>query len=222
MRKSCKKSKFTLIEMLAVIAIIGVLLTVVLPGFLRAMKGNELVRAGQTLSAALQKARAEAIISRKTASVIFYEDRTRQYIGVRYYSQSEHTELIKWYELDKDIKIAKVAVNGTDPFFNYDANGMKTTERNWLEPYRFSGTANSSFAALATETNIPWKRRSSGVTMRVLSFNSSGKVIVTNSNNNLYFGIVKTLELPSNNSITPYESAKLELNYFTGEIKWLQ
>ncbi|MBR7127992.1 MAG: prepilin-type N-terminal cleavage/methylation domain-containing protein [Lentisphaeria bacterium] len=221
MRKSCKKSKFTLIEMLAVIAIIGVLLTVVLPGFLRAMKGNELVRAGQTLSAALQKARAEAIISRKTASVIFYEDRTRQYIGVRYYSQSEHTELIKWYELDKDIKIARVFSQGTDPFFNYDANGIKTTERSWLEPYRFSGTTNSSFAALATET-ITWKRQSSGATMRVLSFNSSGKVIAASSNNNLYFGIVNKIEIPASGSTTPIESAKLELNYFTGEVRWLQ
>ena len=126
MKKSYKKFNYSLVEMLAVIAIIGILLAVTIPGFMRAIKGNELLRAGNTLSAALQKARAEAIISRQAASVIFFEDEDRQYIGVRYYSASEANTIIKWYPIDKDIKIARVASAGSNPLSG-----------NWLSTYNY-------------------------------------------------------------------------------------
>ena len=206
MKKSYKKFNYSLVEMIAVVAIIGILLAVTIPGFMRAIKGNELLRAGNTLSAALQKARAEAIISRQAASVIFHEDKDRQYIGVRYYSQSESSEIIKWYPIDKDIKIARVASAGSNPLSG-----------NWLSAYKYSDCFDDN---ILTPEDINWKRKNSTSSMRTLTFSSTGKL--TNGGNNLYFGIVNTLEIPTNGNVCPSESAKLELNHFTGEVKWLQ
>ena len=211
MKKSYKKFNYSLVEMLAVIAIIGILLAVTIPGFMRAIKGNELLRAGNTLSAALQKARAEAIISRQAASVIFHEDRDRQYIGVRYYSRSESSTIIKWYPIDKDIKIAKVAKAGSNPLSG-----------SWLSPYSYSncfGAVDEEGNKLLAPEDIEWKRKGSTTEMRTLTFSSTGKL---KSANNLYFGVVNTLEIPTSEDVCPSESAKLELNHFTGEVKWLQ
>ena len=70
MKKSCKKFKYSLVEMIAVIAIIGILLAVAVPGFLKGMRGDVVTRAGRTLSSALLKARAEASINRKNVYLI--------------------------------------------------------------------------------------------------------------------------------------------------------
>ena len=69
MRKHIKHD-FTLMELLAVIAIVSILFTVMLPGFKKMLTGNSVDRAAGDLKLGLEKAQAEAISSRRYVALI--------------------------------------------------------------------------------------------------------------------------------------------------------
>lgn len=68
--KKYRIKTFTLMELLAVIAIVSVLFTVMLPGFKKMVKGNAVERAAADLKLGLEKAQAEAISSRRYVALI--------------------------------------------------------------------------------------------------------------------------------------------------------
>lgn len=206
MRKSCKKSKFTLIEMLAVIAIIAILLTVAIPGFMKAMQGDVNVRAGRTLSAALQKARAEAIINRNNAYLIFYpidDSLPKQRIGV----MVDENENVDWYELPKEVKLAYVSTDScTDSSFSIpNRNPWTDLSDNQAD---FIKCENNRF--LNADKNSDYLKEDK---CKYITFAKDGRMTPYK---NIYFVISEkeTNDLDS--------AAKLEINKFTGEVKWLQ
>lgn len=69
MKKSNKKT-FTLMELLAVIAIVSVLFTVMLPGFKKMVKGNAVDQQASQIKLMLEQAQSEAISLRKPVAVI--------------------------------------------------------------------------------------------------------------------------------------------------------
>ena len=201
MKKSYKKFKYSLVEMLAVIAIIGILLAVTVPGFLKGMRGDVVVRAGRTLSSALLKARAEAIINRKNVYLIFYphdDSSNRQYIGIKV-GDNPNAE---WYELPQEARIA------------YAASGSRPTGLPNANPWNdFSNNATSW---------IKWKNGNffNANQCRYITFSQDGKVI---PNDNFYFIITdrENNDWSYANDGKNDTAAELELNRFTGDVKWL-
>ena len=70
MKKYIKKT-FTLMELLAVIAIVSVLFTVMLPGFKKMVKGNAVDQMASQVKLMLEKAQSHAVTSRRCVAVIF-------------------------------------------------------------------------------------------------------------------------------------------------------
>ena len=69
MKKSNKKT-FTLMELLAVIAIVSVLFTVMLPGFKKMVKGSAVDQQASQIKLMLEKAQSHAVTSRRAVAVI--------------------------------------------------------------------------------------------------------------------------------------------------------
>ncbi|HEY3854920.1 MAG TPA: type II secretion system protein [Verrucomicrobiae bacterium] len=63
---------FTLIEIMMVVAIIGLTLTLGVPGFLRSLKKEGMRKAESDLLEACQAARRDAIMNNKTTDLVFY------------------------------------------------------------------------------------------------------------------------------------------------------
>ena len=203
MKKSCKKFKYSLVEMIAVIAIIGILLAVAVPGFLKGMRGDVVTRAGRTLSSALLKARAEAIINRKNVYLIFYpqdDSLNRQYIGIKIGDDPN----AEWYELPQEVRIAYAADGGRPT-----GNSLPATNP-WGS---FSNNASSW---------IKWKNGKffNANQCRYITFSQEGRVI---PNNNFYFIITdkENNDWSNDNDGKNDTAAELELNRFTGDVKWL-
>ena len=70
MKKDIKRN-FTLMELLAVIAIVSVLFTVMLPGFKKMVKGNAVDQMASQVKLMLEKAQSQAVTSRRYVAVIF-------------------------------------------------------------------------------------------------------------------------------------------------------
>lgn len=187
--KKCRKiHKFTLIEMLLALLIVGILLLVALPAFVKAMSGDEVKRAGKTLSNAIAKARAEAIISRGKTQVVFYEYNKRQYVGVRKYGSSMTT----WYDLPKDCAIVYAAFGKLKPMWDGFADGDGDKKFLWKD---------------GTDINSKVKH---------FVFTKDGKL--DSASNDLFFTITNKDEV---GVASPKNAVKLEVNRFTGEVKWL-
>lgn len=196
--KNCrKKYKFTLIEMLAVLAIVVILLTVAVPGFMKAMQGDVNVRAGRILSSAILKARAEATVSRKTVYLIFYptdDSLPQQYIGIKVGDE----ETAEWYELPKEVKLAYVSTDscGEPNFALPNSNPWKDALDNSAN---FVKWKNDQFLAVNK--------------CKYISFAKDGRMTPYN---NIYFVI-------TDKEVGDLLSAvKIELNKFTGDVKWLK
>ena len=203
MKKSCKKSKFTLIEMLAVIAIIGVLLTVVLPGFMKAMKGDVVMRAGRTLSGVLQKARAEAILSREKVYLIFYPTTQPKYIGIMVGDETpagKEPNAVEWHKLPKEVKLAYASSDDPRLTANEQWNGFSNNNDTFIK------WKNNRFSSSDKKGDYLKEDK-----CKHIKFTKDGKLA-----NSLYF-IITDAEI---NDLET--SAKLEINKFTGEVKWLQ
>ena len=69
--KKYRIKTFTLMELLAVIAIVSVLFTVMLPGFKKMVKGNAVDQMASQVKLMLEKAQSQAVTSRCAVAVIF-------------------------------------------------------------------------------------------------------------------------------------------------------
>ena len=77
-----RKSPFTAIEMILVIAIASVLLTIALPAFTRMAAGRQLTRAVSDIAAKISLARAKAVSTRSYVALIFPQIKDGKFEGV--------------------------------------------------------------------------------------------------------------------------------------------
>lgn len=77
-----KKSRFTLIEMLAVVAIASILIALITPSVQKMMFGNKVDQCASNLKLALEQAQSKAVASRKYVALVLPTDPTASGITV--------------------------------------------------------------------------------------------------------------------------------------------
>ena len=77
-----KKSRFTLIEMLAVVAIASILIALITPSVQKMMFGNKVDQCTSNLKLALEQAQSKAVASRKYVALVLPTDPTASNIAV--------------------------------------------------------------------------------------------------------------------------------------------
>jgi len=89
MQNVISKRKFTLIELLIVVGIMGLLLTISLPQFGKLLAGNNLNKAISDIDIAINQARNHAVVNREKTVVKFHMEGTKAYY-LAYYTTKEN------------------------------------------------------------------------------------------------------------------------------------
>lgn len=113
-RKPCHKRRgagFTLIEMIVVLAIMGLMMGMSIPYFARFTRGIKLKSAASNISTVLQTARSYAVTERKNFLVVINDEIEGDlYYAVKIYRTGDDAETVgKWQQLPQGIEIVEVS-----------------------------------------------------------------------------------------------------------------
>ncbi len=232
-----KKHNYTLIELIAVVGITALVIAIALPGINLMVNGNKVERGAKQLSAAIAKARSEAIVTNRKVALLLPGNSSN--IKTQYINSSYAIVVLK---------------KGDDTDFDPEKNNDFKWER--LPGKTFFTVYNGTFTAGTTEffdqTNLKkenlsnvsdWSRKvvlngsgsrfgqvlkNSGNTFAIpmLIFNPDGTV---QTNNDLYFFITEGLIGSASGTVMPGGKKDNErpdgaigfkVNKFTGRIKY--
>src|SRR4030042_1810717 len=161
---------FTIIEVIVVVAIIGIIAAVGIPGFSKWLPNYRLRLAAQEILSGFQLAKTTAIKRNTNCTVIFSVPSIGRYVnvgGVNY-------EYVIFVDSDRDLE--------------YDAGEQIIRSRSWAD-YKSevsfdlnSGTQGTNF--MANDDNLPAiSFRSNGMPIKNDGLPSGGTVFLTNTNN---------------------------------------
>ncbi len=163
------KSAFTLIELIMVLAIVGIVFGMSFPFFARFAKGSKLRNAATNVSTVLRTARSYAISKRKSCWVIINDQPTSSlYYAVKIYNVDGTID--RWHKLPQGIIIESITFTSTEdvPFPN-DSDGSENKTVVKFKPTGGVKGVNGSIYIKDSEDNYK----------RIKVINVTGRVKVT-------------------------------------------
>ncbi len=159
---------FTLIELIVVLAIVGMVFGMSFPFFAKFTKGSRLKNASNSISTVLRTARSYAISKRKSCWVIVNDQATSSlYYAVKIYNVDG--TLKSWYKLPQGIEIDSTTFSTTkDVPFPHDSDSQTSKPVVEFKPTG-GATANGSIYIKDSENNYK----------RIIVINVTGRVKVT-------------------------------------------
>ena len=208
-----KRNNFTLIELIAVVAIAGILIAVFVPSFNRMMFGSKVDQAASNFKLGLEMAQARAISSRKYVAMV---------IPTVY---GDASTVLKPY-CDGGYRLAFVKKSGSD----YNFSGW-ASESSWRNPRDGAAlTAAGSLKQLTLPSGISvgsdddWEQLGSSANRRAVIFSPYGGIAGNSSPDFTFTEARFTGETDSGKAKydTPNEDNRISLsvNHITGRVTY--
>lgn len=234
-----KKNYYTVVELLVVIVIMSIVAAIAFPGINRLINGNKVERAAKQLSAAIAKARSEAVVTNRKVALLFpvkhdsNNNVRNQYINSSYgivILQRKFNDSDAWVadtEKNKEFKWERLPGN----VFMSVTSGDFSSGSNFFSQGSIAEKIPQDFTITGTERR--WNRifkNLSTKTVKMLIFNPDG-TIDNSSNLNFFFaegimasnGNIKDKEKASSDiSGRPDDAIGFKLNRFTGRVKYYE
>jgi len=162
---------FTLIELIVVLAIVGIVFGMSFPFFAKFAKGSRLKNASNSISTVLRTARSYAINKRKSCWVIINNQATSSlYYAVKIYNVDG--TLKPWYKLPQSIEIDSTTFGTESVPFPHDSNSQ--TSKSVVEFKPTGSCTGSSGTETGTDSIIIKDNENNSKTITVT--NATGRV----------------------------------------------
>lgn len=162
---------FTLVELIVVLAIVGIVFGMSFPFFARFAKGSKLTNAATNISTVLRTARSYAISKRKNYLVIINDQATSSlYYAVKIYQDVDGT-IDRWHKLPQGIVVDRENTNFDSQSVPFPDDSSSTASKPVVE---FKPTGG------ATENGSIYIKDSEDNYKKITVINVTGRVKVTN------------------------------------------
>ena len=219
-----KRFRFSLIELLAVIALVSLLTALMLPAFRKMTAGNAVDQMASQIKLALEQAQSHAAVSRRLTAVIFYTENNKKFKfgGFRLaeiekdtdekYHFSQWVEDSEWKQRVDGAILSKITT-ADDTVFNpiriNNSNPTEITTSNGGELTTLPTSFSDQFIKANVLTTVKPKNNEFLETENAIILKPTGGAVSTKS---VYFVISEAI-MNGNNLITPGYPAGTTANY---------